>query len=213
MWGCVRIAEVKIMVSMSSAARIWLGKNAGSLYYQDSFRFIHVIRECCNYPAYVKDDLSALIAAARDKNNWSRLAAFAERFKITDDPRATYELYLMWFRWGLVYPTDDEHVQMAKQAFVDHVSAPLTELQKELLADMVRNSAEDGDYVTQALLPVVDSSFVRYFSPRLDEARESLEEYINRPDWEGDYYDQINVIMYQERIKELESLLARCRNK
>jgi hypothetical protein len=71
----------------------------------------------------------------------------------------------------------------------------------------VRNDSFDGDFAYQALLPVVDRTFERFIEPRLEEAEDSLEKYLDRPDYEGDYFDQLNVIMYQERIKELKDLL------
>ncbi len=198
------------MVNMSEKARIWLDEQSESLRFYQPCRFFDKIKECCDYPDYIKDYLSAFIGAARTTTDFDRLSAFAAKFRDYQDPRATYELYLMGFKWGLKYPASQEVLEMAQAAFREHVSAPLCDLQRELLADMVRNSAEDGDWVFQALLPVVDGKFADLFQARLDEAGISLKQYLDRPDWEGDYYDQINVIMYEKRIEELEKLLAVC---
>ena len=199
------------MVNMSAAAQAWLGRMSASLSFSSSTRFFDRVKECCNYPDYINDELSEWLRVVRNESNRPRLPDFAERLKRFQDPRATYELYLMGFPWGLKYPSEEGHVEMARRVFGEHISQPLNILQKELLADMVRNSAQDGDFVFRALVPVVDKSFESFLVPRIDEARDSLQEYIERPDWEGDYYDQINVIMYQERIKELESLLEAAR--
>ena len=199
------------MVNMSAKARIWLDEQTEALRFYQPCRFFDKIRECCDYPDYIKDYLSAFIGAARTTTDFDRLKAFAAKFRDSQDPRATYELYLMGFKWGLKYPATQEVIEMAREAFRDHVSSQLNDLQRELLADMVRNSAEDGDFVFQALLPVVDSKFEDLFQARLDEAVISLKNYCERPDWEGDYFDQINVIMYEKRIEELEKLIAACR--
>jgi len=199
------------MVNASSAAQIWLQQITGSLSFCDSARFFDMVKKCCDYPEDIKDELSEWLRVVRNEENRPRLPAFAEKLKSFPDPRATYELYLMGFPWGLKYPSDPDHVEMARRVFGEHVRQPLTILQKELLADMVRNSAQDGDFVFQALLKVVDKSFERFLMPRIDEARDSLKDYLERPDWESDYYDQINVIMYEKRISELESLLKNAR--
>ncbi len=201
------------MVNMSSAAYLWLNQKSDMLPFYCPCRFFDKVKECCDHPTCIKDELSDWLQVVRLETNRPRLPAFAERLKMFDDPRATYELYLMGFRWGLVYPSDPEHTAMARRIFGEHVSRPLSDLQKELLADMVRNSAEDGDFVFQALLPVVDKSFEHLLLPRLEEAKQDLENYLARPDWEGDYYDQINVIMYEERAKELETLLKTARTR
>ncbi|PKL39291.1 MAG: hypothetical protein CVV41_21820 [Candidatus Riflebacteria bacterium HGW-Riflebacteria-1] len=199
------------MVNMSSAAHIWLEQMSDSSRSSRPGSFFDAVKECCDYPDYIKDELGDWLKVVRLEQNRPRLPAFAERLKEFSDPRATYELYLMGFPWGLKYPSDNEHVAMARRVFGEHISRPLNDLQRELLADMVRNSAQDGDFVFQALLPAVDRRFADFLLPRIDEASHSLKAYQERSDWEGDYYDQINVIMYQERIRELESLLDAAR--
>ncbi|PKL47560.1 MAG: hypothetical protein CVV42_12570 [Candidatus Riflebacteria bacterium HGW-Riflebacteria-2] len=199
------------MVNVSSAAQIWLQQITGSLSFYSEGRFFDMVKKCCDEPENINDELSEWLRVVRNEENQPRLPAFAERLKAFTDPRATYELYLMGFPWGLKYPSTPDHVEMARRIFGEHIRQPLTIIQKELLADMVRNSAQDGDFVFQALLNVVDKSFERFLVPRIDEARDSLKDYLERPDWEGDYYDQINVIMYEKRISELESLLQAAR--
>lgn len=201
------------MVNMTFCAHDWLNNLSETLIVYSDHRFFDKVKECCDYPAYVKDEISKLIKESRKKENLANLAFYIEKFKNTSDPRATYELYIMGHKYSSVYPTDETSIAKARAAFCEHLQRPLDDLQRELLSDMVRNDSFDGDFAYQALLPVVDRTFERFIEPRLEEAEDSLEKYLDRPDYEGDYFDQLNVIMYQERIKELKDLLRAIRER
>lgn len=201
------------MVYLTYSAQDWLNKISENIVVYNTHRFFDKVKECCDYPAYVKDEISKLIKESRKKENLANLAFYIEKFKNTSDPRATYELYIMGHKYNLHYPSDEASIESARNAFCEHVSRPLNDLQRELLSDMVRNDSFDGDFAYRALLPVVDRAFEQFIAPRIEDAEDSLEKYLDRPDYEGDYYDQLNVIMYQERIKELKDLLRAIRER
>ncbi len=201
------------MVYLTYSAQDWLNKISENIVVYNTHRFFDKVKECCDYPLLVRDDLSELIKDARKPENSANLSLYREKLKTMSDPRATLELFLMGHKYNSHYPSDEASIESARNAFCEHISRPLNDLQRELLSDMVRNDSFDGDFAYRALLPVVDRAFERFIAPRVEDAEDSLEKYLARPDYEGDYYDQLNVIMYQERIKELKDLLRAIRER
>ena len=202
------------MSGISVHALEWFNSVA-STYYCES-RPVHFFRET-NFPGLVKqlcdsaewgcEPINRIIFRSRSAASYEEKHLRGRELEPISDPRATYELFLMGQMWGRVYPTDEAFLRIGKERFGSHVAQGLSDLQIELLVDMIRDSfgGDDGT-VFRVLLPVVDGRFESLVADRIEATASYLKGYQEKSDWEGDYFDQVNVLMYQNRLKELKQL-------